>query len=386
MGGRSREQQARSAALWQRIRELLALKTMTQEEIAAEVGCFKSLVGKVKRRFVRAPWKRNESRLSLDERVQIATGLAMGESQRSIARRLERAPSTISREVAKQLKGSYQVWRGEELAELNSRRPRVRKLESNEGLRLEVEEGLAKEWSPEQIANRLKAEHPDDPKMQVSHETIYRTLYVQGRGVLRKELTAALRMGPRTRRRRRTHSPKSGHLRDMVNISQRPPEANDRAVPGHWEGDLIKGELNKSCIGTLVERSTRYVMLLHLPNGGSAQEVEKALKKKIQQLPVELRRSLTWDQGGEMANHASFAIDTGMAVYFCDPHSPWQRGSNENTNGLLRQYFPKGEDYTDIPETRLDEVERRMNGRPRETLNWRTPAEALNEFLRRKAA
>jgi IS30 family transposase len=386
MGGRSREQQARSAALWQRIRELLALKTMTHEEIAAEVGCYKSLVEKTKRRFVRPPWKRNESRLSLDERVEIAAGLKMKESLRAIAKRLGRDPSTISREVKKQLKGSYQVWRGEELAEKNSRRPKPRKLECNEGLRLKVEEGLAMLWSPQQIANRLKAEQPDDPEMQVSHETIYRTLYVQGRGVLRKELAATLRMGPRTRRRRRTRSEGSNFLRATVNISQRPPEANDRAVPGHWEGDLIKGALNKSCIGTLVERSTRYVMLLHLPNGGSAQEVEKALKKKIQQLPVELRRSLTWDQGAEMARHASFSMDTGMAVYFCDPHSPWQRGSNENTNGLLRQYFPKGEDYTDIPEERLDEVARQMNGRPRETLNWRTPAEALNEFLRLKAA
>jgi IS30 family transposase len=386
MGGRSKEQQARSAVLWQRIRELLALKTMTREEIAAEVGCYKSLVDKTKRRFLRPPWQRHESRLSLDERVSIAAGLRMNESQRSIAKRLGRAPSTISREVAKQLKGSYQVWRGEELAELNSRRPKPRKLESNERLRLEVEEGLAEDWSPQQVANRLKDEHPHDKEMRVSHETIYRTLYVQGRGILRKELADSLRMGPRTRRRHRTHSEKSGHLRAMVNISQRPAEAEDRAVPGHWEGDLIKGAQNKSCIGTLVERSTRYVMLLHLPNGGSAQEVEKALKKKIMRLPAELRRSLTWDQGGEMANHANFTIDTGMAVYFCDPHSPWQRGSNENTNGLLRQYFKKGEDYTDIPEERLDEVARRMNGRPRETLNWRTPAEALNEFLRRKAA
>jgi IS30 family transposase len=231
----------------------------------------------------------------------------------------------------------------------------------------------------------LKAEHPDDPEMRVSHETIYRTLYLQGRGVLRKELAATLRMGPRTRRRRLTHSPKSGHLRAMVNISQRPAEADDRAVPGHWEGDLIKGPLNKSCIGTLVERSTRYVMLLHLPNGGSAHEVEKALKKKIQKLPVELRRSLTWDQGGEMANHANFTIDTGMSVYFCDPHSPWQRGSNENTNGLLRQYFPKGVDLNDVTEARLDEVARQLNGRPRETLNWRTPAEALSELFRKAA-
>ena len=385
MGGRSKEQQARTAVLWQRIRELLATKSMTHTEICAAVGCGPTLIATVNRRFVRPPRKRNERQLSLEERIAIEIGLRMKESLSAIATRLGRATSTISREVAAQPKGNYRVWRGEELAEQNSRRPKDRKLESNEKLRLEVEEGLSKLWSPQQIANRLKTEHPDAPEMRVSHETIYRTLYLQGRGVLRKELAAQLRMGPRTRRRRLTHSPKSGHLRAMVNISQRPPEAEDRAVPGHWEGDLIKGALNRSCIGTLVERSTRYVMLLHLPNGGSAQEVEKALKKKIQQLPVELRRSLTWDQGGEMANHANFTIETGVAVYFCDPHSPWQRGSNENTNGLLRQYFPKGEDYTDIPEKRLDEVARQLNGRPRETLNWRTPAEALNELLRKAA-
>ena len=172
----------------------------------------------------------------------------------------------------------------------------------------------------------------------------------------------------------------------MVNISERPAEADDRAVPGHWEGDLIKGALNQSCIGTLVERSTRFVMLLHLPNGGAAQQVLEALTKKIQELPVELRRSLTWDQGGEMAQHAQFTVDTGVAVYFCDPHAPWQRGSNENTNGLLRQYFPKGQSLANISAERLDEVARELNGRPRMTLSWRTPAEALTQLLRPKAA
>jgi IS30 family transposase len=249
-----------------------------------------------------------------------------------------------------------------------------------------VEARLAKRWSPEQISRRLKAEHPDNPEMQVSHETIYRTLYVQGKGILKKELADHLRAGTRTRRRPRTHSEKSGHLQGMVNISQRPAEAGDRAVPGHWEGDLIKGALNKSCIGTLVERSTRFVMLLHLPNGGGAQHVVEALTRKIQELPIELRRSVTWDQGGEMALHAKFTIDTGVAVFFCDPHAPWQRGSNENTNGLLRQYFPKGESLANVSEERLDEVARELNGRPRMTLNWQTPAEALDKFLSTKAA
>ena len=386
MGGRSKEQQAHSAAMWQRIRELKATKTMTHQQIAEALGCSTGLITVVVRRFVRPPRKRSAARLSFAEREEIAIGLARGDSARTVATHLGRAPSTISREVAAQPKGRYRAWRGEELAEQKSRRKRPRKLKRNAKLRKAVEEGLANCWSPEQISKRLKTEHPDDPEMQVSHETIYRTLYVQGRGVLRKELASYLRGGTRTRRRRLTRSVKSGHLQGMVNISQRPAEAKDRAVPGHWEGDLIKGALNRSCIGTLVERSTRFVVLLHLPNGGSAQEVQAALTKKVLELPIELRRSLTWDQGGEMAHHANFTVDTGVSVYFCDPHAPWQRGSNENTNGLLRQYFPKGADLKKVSAKRLDEVARQLNGRPRMTLDWRTPAEALNEFLGQKAA
>ena len=384
--GRSKEQQSRDAAMWQRIRELLATKAMTYLEVARVVGCCRCTVKNVARRFLRPPRKRSAFRLSFSEREEIAIGLSHNETMRSIARRLERQPSTISREVGAQLKGMYRAWRGEELAEQQSHRRRPRKLQSNANLREAVEGGLAQHWSPQQISNRLKAEHADNPDMQVSHETIYRTLFVQGRGILRKELATSLRGGPRTQRRRRSRSAKIGHLPGMVNISERPAEAKDRAVPGHWEGDLIKGELNRSCIGTLVERSTRYVMLLHLPNGGGTEEVTAALIRKIQELPVELRRSLTWDQGGEMAHHAKFTVDTGVAVYFCDPHSPWQRGSNENTNGLLRQYFPKGKSLTGFSENQLDEVARELNGRPRMTLSWRTPAEALDEFLRQKAA
>ena len=284
--GRSKKQQARDAAMWHQIRELLATKTMTYLEVAGVVGCCRSTVKNVARRFLRPPRKRSASRLSFSEREEIAIALSHNETLRSIARRLDRQPSTISREVGAQLKGMYRAWRGEELAEQKSHRRRPRKLGSNANLRQAVEAGLAQNWSPEQISNRLKAEHPDNPEMQVSHETIYQTLFVQGRGILRKEFLSSLRAGPRKRRRSRTRSEKVGHLQGMVNISKRPAEAKDRAVPGHWEGDLIKGALNQSCIGTLVERSTRYVMLLHLPNGGGTQEVTAALIKKIQELPV----------------------------------------------------------------------------------------------------
>jgi IS30 family transposase len=216
--------------------------------------------------------------------------------------------------------------------------------------------------------------------MQVSHETIYQALYVQGRGALRKELTRHLRQ-QRSQRRPRVRQELRGKIRDMVNISQRPAEAVDRAVPGHWEGDLLIGKGGDSAIGTLVERSTRFVQLLHLPNGRTAEEVRVALTKKIQALPNQFQRSLTWDQGRELAQHVQFTIDTGVKVYFCDPHSPWQRGSNENTNGLLRQYFPKGEELSSYTEAQLDRVAAELNGRPRQTLDWRTPHERLTELL-----
>lgn len=385
MGAKKEAQQIRNAARWHQIRELLATKAMTQLEVAAAAGCSKSLVKVVVRRFDRPPRKRSELRLSFWEREEISLGLGREDSFQQIAKQLGRSASTISREVGAQT-GEYRAWRGEQLAETRSHRSRPRKLASNASLSEEVERGLVKLWSPEQIANSLKEKHPDNPSMQVSHETIYKTLYLQGRGGLRKELASSLRGGTRTQRRPRSRSGKVGRIQGMVNISQRPPEANDRAVPGHWEGDLIKGALNRSSIGTLVERTTRFVMLLFLPNGCGAQQVEEALAKKIQELPTHLRRSLTWDQGGEMALHAKFTIDTGVNVYFCDPHSPWQRGSNENTNGLLRQYFPKGTNLDLVSEARLEEVAAELNGRPRMTLKWRTPAEALDELLRKKAA
>lgn len=385
MGAKKEAQQIRNAARWHQIRELLATKAMTQLEVAAAAGCSKSLVKVVVRRFERPPRKRSELRLSFWEREEISLGLGREASFQQIAKQLGRSASTISREVGAQT-GEYRAWRGEQLAETRSHRSRPRKLASNASLREEVERGLVKLWSPEQIANSLKEKHPDNPSMQVSHETIYKTLYLQGRGGLRKELASSLRGGTRTQRRPSSRSGKVGRIQGMVNISQRPPEANDRAVPGHWEGDLIKGALNRSSIGTLVERTTRFVMLLFLPNGCGAQQVEEALAKKIQELPTHLRRSLTWDQGGEMALHAKFTIDTGVDVYFCDPHSPWQRGSNENTNGLLRQYFPKGTNLDLVSEARLEEVAAELNERPRMTLNWRTPAAALDELLRKEAA
>jgi transposase, IS30 family len=235
-------------------------------------------------------------------------------------------------------------------------------------------------WSPEQISARLREEFGDDYSMRISHETIYKTLYVQGRGELRRELARCLRTG-RARRIPRARSERRGRIADMVMISERPPEADDRAVPGHWEGDLLMGRANKSAIGTLVERSTRYVMLFSLPHGRSAEQVRDEMTRVITSLPASLRRSLTWDQGTEMSEHVRFRIDTGVQIFFCDPHSPWQRGSNENTNGLLRQYFPKGMDLSTCSETNIQAAADGLNGRPRKTLGWRTPAEKLGEFV-----
>jgi len=234
--------------------------------------------------------------------------------------------------------------------------------------------------SPQEISRRLRIEFAGDPMMWVSHETIYQALFVQGRGELRRELAACLRTG-RARRVNQGRRPSPGPVPDMVMISQRPAEAADRAVPGHWEGDLIIGKNGRSAIGTLVERSTRLVILLHLPGGRSAEEVRDAMTATITTLPAALRRSITWDQGPEMAQHAQFSIQTGVPVYFCDPHSPWQRGSNENTNGLLRQYFPKGTDLSVHDQAALDAVADSLNGRPRKTLNWMTPSEKLNQLL-----
>jgi IS30 family transposase len=259
-------------------------------------------------------------------------------------------------------------------------RPKATKLASSAELCARVIADLEAWWSPEQIARRLAAEFGNDASMRVSHETIYQSLYVQGRGELRRELARCLRSG-RAKRRPQGRGNTGARISDMVMISERPADVEDRAVPGHWEGDLILGKNGTSAIGTLVERATRYVMLLHLPHGRNAEHVRDAMTATIQTLPASLRRSITWDQGTEMAQHRQFSIDTGVAVYFCDPHAPWQRGSNENTNGLLRQYFPKGTDLSLHDAATLQAAADSLNGRPRETLNWKKPTEALTEFI-----
>lgn len=333
--------------------------------------------------FAPAPVKRSELRLSLAEREEISRGLVAGESCCSIARRLGRAPSTVSRDVAANGgRRRYRAHAADAAALHRMARPKESKLAGCARLRREVEARLEVRWSPQQIARSLRDDFPDEPEMWVSHETIYTSLFVQGRGSLRKELTRCLRSG-RAIRRPHGHQPTNkGKLGKMILISERPAEVDDRAVPGHWEGDLIMGSACKSAIGTLVERSTRFVMLLHLPDGHNAEQVREAIAKQIMRLPAELRRSLTWDQGKEMADHVRFTIDTGIQVYFCDPHSPWQRGSNENTNGLLRQYFPKSTDLSAFTRKDLDFVASQLNGRPRQTLGWMKPSEKFAELVR----
>jgi IS30 family transposase len=326
--------------------------------------------------------RRSPLRLSLVEREEISRGLAAGESLRVIAERLGRSPSTVSREVAAQGgRRLYRAARADLVAVRRMRRPKPSKLAGNVELRAIVEAKLELCWSPAQIAGWLGENFPDDPEMRVSHETIYLSLFVQSRGALRKELTRFLRTG-RANRRPLGHSVMNGQgqLRGTVNISERPAEANDRSVPGHWEPDLIFGK-GMSAIATLVERKTRFVMLIQLPNGHTADVVAEALAAKIVELPHQLRRSITWDQGKEMAQHARFSVATGVPVYFCDPRSPWQRGSNENTNGLLRQYFPKRSDLKIHTQAHLDAVADELNGRPRQTLHWKSPSEALDEAV-----
>jgi IS30 family transposase len=374
--------------------------------------------------------------LSFAEREEIAILHAQKLGVREIARRIGRAPSTISRELRRNASThsnelAYRASTAQWHAERRASRPKVAKLAANERLRDYVEDRLAgaiarpdgelvpgpevrfigrrhgrrvdrrwaKSWSPEQIANRLRVDFPDDESMRISHEAIYQALYVQGRGALKRELVACLRTGRALRvPRARTRGRGKKFVTPEIMISERPAEAEDRAVPGHWEGDLILG-VDRSAIGTLVERATRFVMLLRLPPmeghgveprvkngpalaGHGAEAVRDAIAEQILTLPVQLRRSLTWDQGAEMAQHAQLRIDTGLDIYFCDPQSPWQRGTNENTNGLLRQYFPKGTDLSRHSRGDLDAVAIALNTRPRKTLGWKTPAEALDQLLR----
>ena len=332
---------------------------------------------------VRPARRRRATRhLSFGEREEISRGIAGGEPLRSIAGRMGRAPSTVSREVARNGgRHRYRAHRADRAAWSRARRPKACKLATNQPLRVEVEDKLEDFWSPQQISGWLARTYPGVEEMHVSHETIYLTLFIQARGGLKRELTQHLRTR-RANRRPQGKRPASGkgQILDKVMISERPAEAEDRAVPGHWEGDLLMGK-RQTAIGTLVERWSRYVMLFPLPDGNTAEAVRVALAATVQRLPEQLWKSLTWDQGKEMAQHAQFTVDTGVQVYFCDPRSPWQRGSNENTNGLLRQYFPKGTDMAALTQADLDEAARSLNGRPRQTLEWMSPSEKLAEAL-----
>jgi IS30 family transposase len=324
-------------------------------------------------------------RLSYRERCRIEDLLDAGWTQTAVASDLGRHRSTISNEIRHHRRvrdGRYSADHAQSQADEAARRPKPAKLATNLRLRGQVQDRLVDDHSPEQIARRLREEFPDDPEMWVSHETIYQSLYVQARGGLKRELTRHLRTGRTLRKPRRQAGQRRERFAGMVMISQRPAEVADRAVPGHWEGDLILGSTESgSAVGTLVERSTRFVMLLHLPGGHTADIVQEAMVAKMATLPEQLRLSLTWDQGIEMANHVRIAEATGLSIYFCDPHSPWQRGTNENTNGLLRQYLPKGSDLSFYGAGLLDQIASQLNGRPRKTLNWRTPAETLTAVL-----
>ena len=380
--GRPAAPRALQVQFWEGVRSGLGV---TEARLAAGVGneiafrWFKD-AGGVKSN---GPRPASGRYLSVAEREEIAVGLAAGQSVRVIAARLGRSASTVSREVRRNSRGAryYRAVAAQGQAQWRARRPKTAKLAANAVLRGWVQDKLEHRWSPEQISAMLVREFPFDPGMRVSHETIYQSIYVQGRGALRRELAVCLRTGRAVRKPRRKEGERRGRIPGMVMLSERPAEAQDRAVPGHWEGDLIIGAGNKSAIGTLVERSTRFVLLLHLPYGYGADQVAAAMTGAMGGLPAAIRRSLTWDQGREMTGHAQIAVDAGLDIYFCDPRSPWQRGSNENTNGLLRQYFPKGTSLAVHSKEHLDEVAAELNSRPRKTLSWKTPAQALDEFL-----
>jgi transposase, IS30 family len=354
-------------------------------DIAREIGCTAPMVGLMVRegKFtigIADEWEPRAGCLTIEDREQILVGVRAGDSLTVIARCLGRVPSTVSREVvANGGREGYSAWHAHQRAREHARRPKPCRLAPGR-LRDEVAKRLQQLWSPDEIARRLPLDYPDDLEMRVSHETIYQSLYVQGRGELRRELARCLRSG-RTKRRKRGTPERRGRLPGMVMLADRPAEAADRAVPGHWEGDLILGKGGRSAVGTLVERTTRLVLLLHLENGRAADSVEVAMRKAIVALPAELRRSITWDQGAEMANHATFTIATGVPIYFCDPHSPWQRGSNENTNGLLRQYLPKGTDLSTVSAADLLEIQHSLNTRPRKTLGYLTPTETYAQVV-----
>lgn len=373
---------------------------LTPSERAAVAACFEAGAGvlEVMGRFgvpettarrirdeaalTRRGRQRSARWLSVEERERIFEGICRGQSDSEIARALGRHRCTIGREIARcGGRRGYRPIAAERRAQRQMRRPKPAKLAACPPLLAAVEEGLQRRWSPQQIAARLRVDHPDDPLMRVSHETIYRSLYVQSRGELRRQLTACLRTG-RSTRKARGRLDMRGRIVDMVPIAERPPEADDRRVPGHWEGDLLLGAGGKSAIATLVERHTRYVLLAYLGQDRTTKTVIAALERQIKTLPDHLVKSLTWDQGSELAAHKRFTEQTGIQVFFCDPRSPWQRGSNENTNGLLRQYLPRKIDLTQLGQIDLDQIAAELNGRPRKTLDWATPAEKMQALLR----
>ena len=324
-------------------------------------------------------------RLTLAEREDIAYLRGHRVGVRQIAAWIGRDPSTVSRELRRNVSPSprrYRALSAHIQARQRARRGRPRKLVAGSAVRAEVVAGLRAGWSPGQIAGRLKRDYPHRPELHVSHETIYQALFVQGKGSLRAEVATAVRCGRARRRRPRSRNLEArGKIPGMINISERPAEAADRAVPGHWEGDLIIGAGQQSAVATLAERASRYCMIIALPHGRTADAVAAALAAHMTTLPAALRSSLTWDQGKEMTRHAQFTVDTGIPVYFADPHSPWQRGTNENTNGLIRYYLPKGTDLTAHSQADLDTIAGKLNTRPRRTLHYATPAEALNNLL-----
>jgi transposase, IS30 family len=350
--------------------------------VAAWFGVSERTVQRIRDRDAVARRRRSHSgfRLRYEERVEIEVRCEGGQSVRRIAGAIGRSASTVCRELARNGgRGRYRARRAEARAQACARRPKPGKLAGSHGLWALVRARLGCRWSPEQIAATLKRDHPDDRGMQISHESIYRALYVQSRGELRRELTGLLRTR-RSTRKSQGRLELRGRLVGMVPIAKRPPEADDRRVPGHWEGDLLLGARGNSAIVTLVERHTRYVLLAPLRDR-STDHVIAVLQDRVQHLPAHLLKSLTWDQGRELAAHARFTAQTGVPVYFCDPHSPWQRGSNENTNGLLRQYLPKGSDLAIHDQAALDEIAAELNGRPRKTLGWDNPAERMAVLL-----
>jgi len=324
--------------------------------------------------------------LTVEERDEILRGICKELSDRAIAVRLGRDQSVISREITRNGgRGNYRVHAAQERFEQLKKRPKRRRLEADERLHDAVADGLRDDFSPQQISGRLKEVFPDDLGMRVSHETIYQALFLQARGELRTELKLALRTGRAQRVPRGSTRPRQARIAGMVNISERPAEVEDRAVPGHWEGDLVVGKGGRSQVATLVERHSRFVMLARVPYDRCAERVASILSRRVNDLPERLRRSLTWDQGVEMAAHAKFTVATNVPVFFCDPRSPWQRGSNENTNGLLRQYLPKGTDLSWYSQSELDEIAAKLNRRPRQTLGFKTPAEVLDQALMKAA-